>query len=109
MTKLPPTQLPVETDRFLAILVTAQKERKARGGWVDDPVFSEQTLEWVLFERQAMLTAVNLRRQELGLQPITAKELVRKAETSASGHIDYSRKYALYCAEIANGWNPRVP
>ncbi len=64
-------------------------------------------LEWVAFERQAMLTAVNIERHTRGLPPATMAQIIR-VENNAAGHVDYATKYPLYCAELALGYdNPK--
>lgn len=56
-------------------------------------------LEWVEKERNAMFNEINRQRSARGLSPISLKELMR-VESMACGHIDYSTKFALYCAEL---------
>lgn len=81
-------------------LVAAQKERVKRGELVDTPTGPE--FGWVLHERAVMLAAVN--RQRVGGAALPVDEaLIVRAEQQAVGHVDYTAKYALYCAEIALG------
>jgi hypothetical protein len=75
-------------DKFLQSLATAQKQRGER----DD---------WMLFERQTMLDAVNAERAARSRPPVSMAEIER-ADRLASGHSDYSRKFALYCAELVD-------
>jgi phosphopantetheine adenylyltransferase len=80
--------------RLHRTLVRAQEERPLRDEFVDGE------LEWVTYERETMHTAVNEARAELGYQPVDVTAIER-AEQSAGGHFDYTKKYALYCAELA--------
>lgn len=56
--------------------------------------------EWVAAERQAMLRVVNEARAASGKGPVTLAD-VQRVEQYALGHVDYARKFALYCAELA--------
>lgn len=60
---------------------------------------------WAKFERQTMMNLVNLMRAERGLPKVSLQEIER-VERTAAGHVDYSSKFALYCAEIAIGETP---
>lgn len=79
-------------------LVAAQKERGKRGDLVDTPTGPQ--CGWMLHERAVMLAEVNRQRVGGGSLPVDDAVLVR-AEQQAEGHVDYTAKYALYCAEIA--------
>lgn len=83
-----------------ATLIEAARERKARPEVITDPDTGQPELEWVLHERAVMLAAVNTIRDREGWPHLTAADLLRP-ETSATGHIDYTTKYALYAAELA--------
>lgn len=72
--------------QLLAILSKAQEQRVIRR-------------DWIAFEQQTMLDAVNRMRAERGRETITLTALLKK-ESLAVGHIDYSSKFALYCAEM---------
>jgi len=92
-----------EHQEFKAILADmgcvfqrAAAERKKRPDFKDDDGI--KVPEWVLFERE------NVVREERGLDPVSA-EAVAKVEQMACGHVDYSTKYPLYCAELAVGRN----
>ena len=90
-----------EAIRFLHdMLVMAQKERPSREKVVDGEP------EWVYFERDVMLMAM----QDICPQGtiITMKEVVR-AETSALGHCDYTRQFAVNCAKIMFGISEFFP
>ncbi|ADD43238.1 hypothetical protein [Stackebrandtia nassauensis] len=75
-------------------LASAQRQRSARAG-----LDSCGVPEWVAFERRAMHEAVNRARVDRGLSPVTEAH-VRWAEERAVGHGDYTRKFALYCADL---------
>jgi len=57
-------------------------------------------IAWHVAEMKAMLEAVNDIRRQLGYSPVSLREIIR-ADSYASGHYDYSAKFALYCAELA--------
>jgi hypothetical protein len=80
------TLIPKLQELLLAILSKAQGQRGIRR-------------DWIAFEQQTMLDAVNRMRAERGDQPITLATLLKK-ERLAVGHVDYSSKFALYCAEL---------
>lgn len=90
-------------DKMLDILASAQGQRTQKQGWCYDPVEGREIPEWVVFERKTMLDAVNVERAIRGLSPIDVETLYHKAERRAEGHSDYSRKFALYCAWLAEG------
>lgn len=73
-------------DRMLAVLVEAQQKRDS------DP-------DWVEHEMVAMVDAVNRERRTRRRDEVTRKQ-VEDVEIHAQGHVDYSRKFALYCAEL---------
>jgi phosphopantetheine adenylyltransferase len=81
-------------DQFLNILTAAQGERPAR------EYVTDGELGWVIYERETMHRAVNEARAERGLAPVPLAA-VERVESLASGHSDYSSKFALYCAELA--------
>ena len=91
-------ELPGLANVFHAILCDAQKLRDKKSNWVESGE-GGTTLAWILYERQVMFNAVNQERIARNLEPITMKEL-RRAEDCATGHCDYTRKFALYCAEL---------
>lgn len=86
---------------FLDVLTAAQKERPLRQDLIKLPDGSEEC-GWVAFERETMHRAVNDVRAENGLDEIPIEPVLR-AERLAVGHVDYSEKFALYCAELAAG------
>jgi len=89
-------------DHFLDVFSKAAEQRKSRDKWVPDPLEGRNSLEWVIFERQTMLAEVNRLRAERGLDPVDEKRVLQ-VEQMACGHVDYARKFALYCAELADG------
>jgi hypothetical protein len=86
-------ELPTLAEHFHNILAEAQTSRPKLSRWVDGE------LEWVLYERQVMFDAVNELRHTRMLSPIKMCRLM-DAERSATGHSDYTHKFALYCAEL---------
>lgn len=83
---------------FLDKLDRATQERPKRSGWA--PRFDGTSeLEWITYERSVMLEAVNQARHAIGRAPVTVNDVMR-VENTASGHCDYVRKFALYCAEM---------
>lgn len=81
------------TADFLRVLGDAQKHRPEKSGMIGDE------LEWVIYEREVMLRAVNAVR--LQKKPQTTIEEVHRVEEMAVGHVDYSHKFAFYCAQLA--------
>jgi hypothetical protein len=77
-----------------AALVRAQEQRHARQDMVGDEP------GWVVFERDVMRSEVDRIRAEHGLPPVPMETILR-AERLATGHVDYTKKFALYCAEAA--------
>lgn len=71
---------------FKDSLVEAQSQRKMRDDWVD-------------FERQTMLDEVNKEMAKRHLPPASTLDIT-KAESKAEGHVDYTSKFALYCAFV---------
>lgn len=84
-------------DYLLETLNTASKERSNKMNWVG-PDHSKE-LEWVIFEREQMWKAVNNERTKLNKLPVALSE-IKRVETTALGHVDYAKKFSLYCAEL---------
>lgn len=82
------------TADFLCVLSDAQKHRSEKSKRIGEE------LEWVIYEREVMLQAINAVRLQQKRPQITVEE-VHRVEESAVGHSDYSQKFALYCAELA--------
>ena len=92
-------------DLMLKIFQDAAKERESRKDFISDPLDNNRFVpEWVLFERQKMFNAVNYERASHGFGPVEQKEIFR-VEQMACGHTDYAHKYALYCTELALGYD----
>ena len=74
---------------------------------VQHPIYPKQTCTlWHVHEVNAMTAEVNRLRLQLGKEPV-ALEAVYRVETQACGHVDYARKFSLYCAELVNDVPPR--
>jgi hypothetical protein len=85
---------------FESYLSELRKERRDRAGLTQ---LGEETYpEWAAFEIESLFSRINEERKNLGLDPCALQE-VQLADSQASGHSDYSHKFALYCAEIAQG------
>ena len=87
-------------EHFRRTLAAAQVHRQTMRDMVDTDCGPE--LGWVAFEKDAMLKAVNIERYTRGLPSITRAQITR-VENSACGHIDYSAKFAMYCADLVLG------
>jgi hypothetical protein len=83
---------------FRSALTTAQEARSERREFLPQPD-GTQELGWVLYERGQMLTAVNDLRALAGKQPVDLEDVL-SAELRASGHIDYTAKFAMGCADL---------
>lgn len=88
-------ELPKLRDQFLRVLSEAQELRPQKSKRIGDE------LEWVIYEREVMLKAVNAVRLQKNLLIEATMADVKRAESCAAGHVDYSQKFALYCAELA--------
>lgn len=53
-----------------------------------------------------MTDAVNAERVPAGLRPVNLED-IRRTEEGALGHVDYFSKFALYCAALAMGREPK--
>lgn len=78
-------------------LAAAQQERHLRQDWVEQP--GQREIGWVVHERQVMTARVNLLRSRLGLPPVPMTAVAIK-ENLAEGHIDYTKKWAIGCADL---------
>lgn len=92
------SSLKAATDVLRTTLARAQDERGQRPGLVEGPDGPE--CEWAAYERDRMHEAVNTIRADRGLPAVQVEDIVR-AERLTVGHSDYSRKFAFYCAELA--------
>lgn len=91
------SELLVLKAQLLQTLAKAQEKRRE----VNDD-------SWIEHEFTTMLNAVNIERVRRRLSPTTRTELQLR-EQQALGHVDYSSKFALYCAELALGLPNRGP
>lgn len=85
-------------DQLLKVLEKAQEQRPQ----LRDKAFIAGEPAFVHFERHQMFDAVLRFRAKLGGPPVLLSE-IKRVETMACGHFDYSSKFALYCAELAQG------
>ncbi|WP_030188203.1 hypothetical protein [Streptomyces violaceorubidus] len=90
--------LRVIADRLQRVLSRAQEDRSEREDLVDGPDGVE--CGWAAHERSEMWKAVNALRADQGRPAVSLDDVVQ-VERQASGHSDYSRKFAFYCAELA--------
>lgn len=83
-------------ERFHATLVDAQRERDylPLSSSLDEPY-------WNTYEMMVMWLLVNKLREAYD-RPMLPFEAVKRVEQSASGHFDYTKKFALYCAELVD-------
>lgn len=84
-------------DALLGALTVQQARRKQYDG--DD---------WIAAERKVMLDETNEWRALLGKPPVSVEQ-IHRVEQWATGHSDYSSKFALYCAELALDCGPGEP
>ena len=80
-------------DKFEQLLQTEAALRNERTGMTNGE------LDWIVAERDAMLSEVNRLRAERGKRRITYEEF-EKAEWTCQGHVDYGHKLALRCMEF---------
>lgn len=85
-------------DTLKRILMLAQDQRVNLG---ESREGTHEPL-WIDFERMTMLASVNALRATQGKQPVTYADVVAK-EQLATGHIDYTVKYALGCEDLVRG------
>ena len=87
------------SDSLRQELAAAQEQRAQRPDLINGPHGPE--CAWAVHEREVMLDAVNRLRAGIdpGL-PLVAMAEVERADQSAAGHVDYSRKFAWGCAEM---------
>ena len=94
----PATRVPRLADAFFMGLEEQAKLRKERGGFGHDET-GKPELEWITKEREFMLQQVNIERAGLHKNKKSMAD-IRRVETMAMGHSDYTRKFAIYCAEL---------
>ena len=81
---------------FRKTLMEAQTHRDEKSQWIDNE------LGWIIYEREVMFNLTNKEREKRGLNPITMQN-IKSCENSACGHVDYTSKFSLSCAELAVG------
>ncbi len=92
------SRIPHLADAFFKGLEEQCKLRPQRRGYNHDEN-GKPELEWITKEREFMLQQVNIERAGL-LKSKLSMESIRRVETMAVGHSDYTRKFAIYCAEL---------
>lgn len=77
-------------------LTDAQKQRPQRRN-----LNAHGELGWIAYERDVMVDATTalLVRHELPIDAAQVRVAVERAEGRAQGHVDYTSKWALGCAE----------
>ena len=86
------------------VLVTAQEKRNDNK-WEFVEIASHhndlptKVPSWNLYELKEMLISVNLIRVNNFLEPVTLKD-IQRAEQTALGHYDYTKKFALACRDL---------
>jgi hypothetical protein len=90
--------IPRLADDFFRGLEEQCKLRKERGKFGHDEN-GKPEVEWITKEREFMLQQVNIERAGLH-KPAKTMADIRRVETMAMGHSDYTRKFAIYCAEL---------
>lgn len=87
-------------DMLAEVLSAAASQREQRRGVVE--AASGYETEWVVYEREQMLAAVNQHRREIGMPAVTIAH-VEQIDCSAAGHVDWFEKFTLRCAALAVG------
>ena len=82
-------------ERFHSTLVDAQREREYM------PIHDPSEPYWNTYDMMVMWLLVNKLREAYD-RPMLPFSAVRKVEQVASGHFDYTKKFALYCAELVD-------
>lgn len=85
--------------RIDIVFSEAARKRREREEFVRDPDDNMLVPGWILYEREQMKAAVNAERAKLGKGEVDPKKLLR-VEHAAMGHVDYQRKFVLYCTEL---------
>jgi hypothetical protein len=92
-------------EQLKRVLMQAQDERPKRADLVlisnGSSGDTEPVMGWVIHEWETMLTEVNRIRALRDKNPISMYD-VRRVEQSAAGHIDYTQKYAIGCADLVH-------
>jgi hypothetical protein len=80
---------------YHAKLIDAQRSREFM------PIQDMDTPYWNMYEKLLMWKLVNQTRNALDKDLVPFSDIER-IEQSAAGHIDYTKKFALYCAELVD-------
>lgn len=87
-------------EEFEDLLGETQKSRAARS---EEIRWEGMTVpQWVPYELETLLRAINGKRSERGLAPCSMGDLLR-VEKRALGHSDYTHKMALYARNLVEG------
>jgi len=83
--------------QFEDMLAAEQEKRPKRDKYVQ---WGNDTVPaWLKAELEMLLREINSQRDAADLPALNMRDL-RRVETMACGHTDYSHKLALYCAEL---------
>ncbi len=99
--------LPDLTKQFKEYLMMLQEKRDERRNLLEGTEVPEwmegetHAVEWNVYEIKEMADLVNMVRVMAQEDPLPLEEFAR-VERQAAGHIDYTKKFALYCAELAH-------
>lgn len=85
----------IRLSKLKADLVAAQRAREYL------PIEGGKVLDWRHYEMLTMLKSVNMMRQGHDRPFVTFAD-IEWAEGQARGHIDYTKKFALHCAELVD-------
>lgn len=99
------------TQRFETLVKERPKRDhlvKTQKSYPSGTTYKETEFAWGPFERDGMLQTINEIRAQNGIEPATMVH-VDRADRQAAGHVDYARKFVLYCAEIALGEDQPPP
>lgn len=110
--KLPPVR---ELTDQLYLFIIEMEDRRDRDNdemWTLVPPPEWMHLErhvvvaWRVREIEEMTKKLNELRSTVGADPLSESK-VHEVEMQAAGHVDYGRKFALYCAELVHDIKPR--
>lgn len=89
-------------EHFVEVFEATAASRSKFQERITHPLYPKQTCtQWHVHEVNAMTAEINRLRLKQGKEAIPL-EAVYRVETQACGHVDYARKFALYCAELVN-------
>lgn len=85
-------------------LICSLAENRKNIEWVVDTDEEREipvrTIAWVLEERKALTEFINQKRAERNLSPISSKDVLKKVEKPAVGHVDYAQKIGFGAANL---------